>query len=100
MSANTVAKLARAPMAGLLDLTDGIHEGRIARVEQLSRSVLVSWVALVSQESRKWTAVRDVIATHCFDFVTLPTSHERIVNVVGRAIGMEVLRSDAEPPDL
>ncbi|SAL21602.1 sigma-54 interacting regulatory protein [Caballeronia udeis] len=100
MSANTVAKLARAPMAGLLDLTDGIHEGRIARVEQLSRSVLVSWVALVSQETRKWTAVRDVIATHCFDFVTLPTSHERIVNVVGQAIGMEVLRSHAEPPDL
>ncbi|MFK4441814.1 DNA-binding NtrC family response regulator [Caballeronia udeis] len=100
MGANTVTKLARAPMAGLLDLTDGLHEGRIARVEQLSRSVLVSWVALVSQETRKWTAVRDVIATHCFDFVTLPTSHERIVSVVGRAIGMEVLRSEAEPPDL
>lgn len=100
MGAHTVAKLARAPMAGLLDLTDGIHEGRIARVEQLSRSVLVAWVALVSQETRKWTAVRDVIATHCFDFVTLPTSHERIVNIVGRAIGMEVLRSEVEPPDL
>ncbi|WP_213765309.1 sigma-54 dependent transcriptional regulator [Caballeronia sp. dw_19] len=100
MGANTAAKLARAPMAGLLDLTDGVHEGRIARVEQLSRSVLVAWVALVSQETRKWTAVRDVIAAHCFDFVTLPTSHERIVNVVGQAIGMEVLRSEVEPPDL
>jgi DNA-binding NtrC family response regulator len=97
---HTVAKLARAPMAGLVDLTDGIHEGRIARVEQLSRSVLVAWVALVSQETRKWTAVRDAIATHCFDFVTLPTSHERIVNVVGQAIGMEVLRSEVEPPEL
>ena len=100
MGHHTEAKLAHAPMAGLLDLTDGIHERRIARVEQLSRSVLVAWVALVSQETRKWTAVRDVIATHCFDFVTLPTSYERIVNVAGRAIGMEVLRSEVEPPDL
>jgi DNA-binding NtrC family response regulator len=100
MGVNAVATLARAPMAGLLDLTDGMHDSRIARVEQLSRSVLVAWVALVSQETRKWTAVRDVIATHCFDFVTMPTSHERIVNVVGQAIGMELLRSDAEPPVL
>jgi DNA-binding NtrC family response regulator len=100
MSHHTAAKLARAPMAGLLDLTDGIHEDRIARVEQLSRSMLVAWVALVSQETLKWTAVRDVISTHCFGFVTLPTSHERIVNVVGQAIGMEVLRSEMEPPEL
>jgi DNA-binding NtrC family response regulator len=100
MSANAMTKLARAPMAGLLDLTDGIHEGRIARVEQLSRSLLVAWVALVSQETRKRSAVRDAIATHCFDFVTVPTSHERIVNVVSQAIGMEVLRSETEPPEL
>jgi DNA-binding NtrC family response regulator len=100
MSANAAAKLARAPMAGLLDLTDGMHDGQIASVEQLSRSALVAWVALVSQETRKWSAVRNVIAAHCFDFVTMPTSHERIVNVVGQAIGMEVLRSEAEPPEL
>jgi DNA-binding NtrC family response regulator len=84
-------------MAGLLDLTDGICKGRIARVEQLSRSVLVAWVALVSQETRKWSAVQDAIAAHCFDFVTVPTPHERILNVIGQAISMEALRSEAEP---
>src|SRR5260370_39677425 len=70
MSANTMAKLARAPMAGLLDLTDGIHEGRIAGVEQLSRSFLVAWVALGPQRSRQWAAVRDLRGTTCIDFVT------------------------------
>ncbi|MFT4438868.1 sigma 54-interacting transcriptional regulator [Caballeronia sp. 15715] len=100
MGADAVAKLAREPMAGLLDLTDGIHDGRFARVQQLSRSVLVAWVALVSQETLRRAAVRDFIATHCFAFVTLPASHERIVDVIGQAIDMEVLRSEVVLPDL
>ncbi|WP_158934856.1 sigma-54 dependent transcriptional regulator [Burkholderia sp. S171] len=100
MGHHAAAKLARAPMAGLLDLTDGLHEDRIARVEQLSRSVPVAWVALVSQETLERKAVRNVIATHCFDFVMLPTSHEQIVSAIEQAIGMEVLRSEVEPREL
>jgi len=84
-------------MAGLLDMTDGIDESLNSLVEQLSRSALVAWVALVSQETRKFSAVRGAIATHCFDFVTVPASNERIMNVVSDAIGMELLRIKVDP---
>ena len=97
MGANTIAGRADTPMAGLLDLTDGICKAQIARVEQLSRSMVVAWVALVSQETRTWVAVRDAIATHCFDFVTVPTPHERILNVIAHAVGMEALRFETDP---
>jgi DNA-binding NtrC family response regulator len=100
MNANSTATLADMPMAGLLDLTDGIDESLISLVEQLSRSALVAWVALVSQETRRCSAVRSAIATHCFDFVTVPASNERIMKVVSNAIGMELLRAEVDPRQL
>lgn len=97
MSTNVLATLADMPMGGLIDLSEGVNKAQLARVEQLSRSVLVAWVALVSSETRTWPAVREAIATHCFDYVTMPTPHERILNVLTHAIGMEALRFNADP---
>lgn len=98
-SANASTDFPDTPMPGLLDLTAGICKAHIERVEQLSRSALVAWVALVSRESRGLQEVRDAIATHCFDFVTVPTPHERILNVLSQAVGMEALwfEEDAAP---
>ncbi|SAL43489.1 sigma-54 interacting regulatory protein [Caballeronia sordidicola] len=91
-SANMLGELPETPMPGLLDLTKGVSNVHIDRVDQLSRFAPVAWVALVSRQSRDLQAVRDAIAKYCFDFVTMPTSHERILNVVSQAVGMEALR--------
>jgi len=101
ISANASTDLPDTPMPALLDLTAGVNKVHIERVEQLSRSALLAWVALVSRESRDLQEVRDAIATHCFDFVTVPTPHERILNVLSQAVGMEALRfdEDAMPVD-
>ncbi|KQR74764.1 Fis family transcriptional regulator [Burkholderia sp. Leaf177] len=99
ISANASTDLPDTPMPALLDLTAGVNKAHIERVEQLSRSAPVAWVALVSRESRDLQDVRDAIATHCFDFVTVPTPYERILNVLSQAVGMEALRfnEDAMP---
>jgi DNA-binding NtrC family response regulator len=101
ISANASTDLPDTPMPALLDLTAGVNKVHIERVEQLSRSALLAWVALVSRESRDLQEVRDAIATHCFDFVTVPTPHERILNVLSQAVSMEALRfdEDAMPVD-
>jgi DNA-binding NtrC family response regulator len=92
ISGNASTDLPDTPMPGLLDLTAGVSKAHMERVEQLSRSALVAWVALVSRESRDLQDVRDAIAAHCFDFVTVPTPHERILTVLSQAVGMEALR--------
>ncbi|WP_174362766.1 sigma 54-interacting transcriptional regulator [uncultured Caballeronia sp.] len=96
INANASSDLTDAPMPGLLDLTAGVSKPHLERVEQLSRSALVAWVALVSRESRDLQEVRDAIAAHCFDFVTVPTQHERILTVLSQAVGMEALRFEGD----
>ncbi|MGV7242209.1 sigma 54-interacting transcriptional regulator [Caballeronia sp. M23-90] len=96
INANASSDLTDAPMPGLLDLTAGVSKPHLERVEQLSRSALVAWVALVSRESRDLREVRDAIAAHCFDFVTVPTQHERILTVLSQAVGMEALRFEGD----
>ncbi|KVP42023.1 sigma-54 dependent transcriptional regulator [Burkholderia ubonensis] len=76
---------------GILDLS-GCQEdsiGEIAAACAWLRDVV--WVALVGAGQITQPGVRALLRDYCFDYITLPVSHERIADTVGHAYGMECL---------
>ncbi|WP_408123060.1 sigma-54 dependent transcriptional regulator [Caballeronia grimmiae] len=53
----------------------------------------IGWVAIGEPEALRDPLVRRLIRDYCFDFVTLPSSNERIVSAVGHAYGMVALNA-------
>ncbi|NTZ07776.1 sigma-54-dependent Fis family transcriptional regulator [Burkholderia metallica] len=76
---------------GILDLSGG-HADAIGSIASTCASMRdVVWVALVDVGQTASPNVRALLRDYCFDYVTLPASHQRIADTVGHAYGMECL---------
>ncbi|WP_061178535.1 sigma-54 dependent transcriptional regulator [Caballeronia pedi] len=81
--------------AGIVDFSGVRLPNDLRAVEQLLAGSTVGWVAIGYPEQLNDAVVRRLIRQYCFDYVTLPSSSERIVNAVGHAHGMVRLHDEA-----
>ncbi|OXC75274.1 sigma-54 dependent transcriptional regulator [Caballeronia sordidicola] len=80
---------------GLLDLSSSFEAHELAALEASLTLTNVGWVAATVTGQLEDAAVRRLIRDYCFDYVTLPTSNDRVVDAVGHAYGMVALRENA-----
>jgi DNA-binding NtrC family response regulator len=80
---------------GLLDLSSGFEAHELAALEASLTLTNVGWVAATVTGQLEDAAVRRLIRDYCFDYVTLPTSNDRVVDAVGHAYGMVALHENA-----
>ncbi|SAK56396.1 sigma-54 interacting regulatory protein [Caballeronia arvi] len=96
-SARDTRKALRSDLAtgGLLDLSSHFESHELAAFESSLTMTNVGWVATTVAGQLEDAAVRRLIRDYCFDYVTLPTSNDRIVDSVGHAYGMVALHDAA-----
>jgi DNA-binding NtrC family response regulator len=96
-SAKDARRWLRSDMAtgGLLDLSGHFETHELAALEASLTLTNVGWVAATVVGQLEDAAVRRLIRDYCFDYVTLPTSNDRIVDAVGHAYGMVSLHESA-----
>ncbi|BBU28098.1 sigma-54 interacting regulatory protein [Caballeronia pedi] len=96
-SARDTRKALRSDLAtgGLLDLSSRFESHELAAFESSLTMTNVGWVAATVAGQLEDAAVRRLIRDYCFDYVTLPTSNDRIVDSVGHAYGMVALHDAA-----
>jgi DNA-binding NtrC family response regulator len=96
-SARDTRKALRNDLAtgGLLDLSSHFESHELAAFESSLTMTNVGWVATTVAGQLEDAAVRRLIRDYCFDYVTLPTSNDRIVDSVGHAYGMVALHDAA-----
>ncbi|BAN23780.1 sigma-54 dependent transcriptional regulator [Caballeronia insecticola] len=96
-SARDTRKALRSDLAtgGLLDLSSQFESHELAAFESSLTMTNVGWVAATVAGQLEDAAVRRLIRDYCFDYVTLPTSNDRIVDSVGHAYGMVALHDAA-----
>ena len=96
-SARDTRKALRSDLAtgGLLDLSSHFESHELAAFESSLTMTNVGWVAATVAGQLEDAAVRRLIRDYCFDYVTLPTSNDRIVDSVGHAYGMVSLHDAA-----
>ncbi|MDR5751220.1 MULTISPECIES: sigma-54 dependent transcriptional regulator [Caballeronia] len=96
-SARDARKSLRTDLAtgGLLDLSSRFESHELAAFEASLTLTNVGWVAATVTGQLEDAAVRRLIRDYCFDYVTLPTSNDRIVDAVGHAYGMVSLHDAA-----
>jgi DNA-binding NtrC family response regulator len=82
-------------VGGLLDLSGKFETHELAAMEASLTMTNVGWVAATGQGQLEDAAVRRLIRDYCFDYVTMPTSNDRIVDAVGHAYGMVALHENA-----
>ncbi len=82
-------------VGGLLDLSGKFEAHELAAMEASLTMTNVGWVAATGQGQLEDAAVRRLIRDYCFDYVTMPTSNDRIVDAVGHAYGMVALHENA-----
>ncbi|WP_213778787.1 sigma-54 dependent transcriptional regulator [Caballeronia sp. dw_276] len=80
---------------GLLDLSSNFEAHELAALEASLTLTNVGWVAATVTGQLEDAAVRRLIRDYCFDYVTLPTSNDRVVDAVGHAYGMVALHENA-----
>ncbi|KQR86146.1 Fis family transcriptional regulator [Burkholderia sp. Leaf177] len=80
---------------GLLDLSSHFETHELAALEASLTLTNVGWVAATVPGQLEDAAVRRLIRDYCFDYVTLPTSNDRVVDAVGHAYGMVALHENA-----
>jgi DNA-binding NtrC family response regulator len=80
---------------GLLDLSSNFEVHELAALEASLTLTNVGWVAATVTGQLEDAAVRRLIRDYCFDYVTLPTSNDRVVDAVGHAYGMVALHENA-----
>jgi DNA-binding NtrC family response regulator len=76
--------------AGLIDFSDFPPRDFPALKGCLSQPT-IGWVAVTTAGVPPTPVVRDLIRSYCFDYVTLPSTYERLADVLGHAIGMAAL---------
>ncbi|SAL07372.1 sigma-54 dependent transcription regulator [Caballeronia arationis] len=81
--------------AGIVDFSGVRVPQDLQIIEQWLACSRVGWVAIGYLEQFNDAVVRGLIRNYCFDYVTLPTSNERIANAVGHAHGMVTLSDEA-----
>jgi DNA-binding NtrC family response regulator len=88
---STVQTASGETSGGVLDLsgvpTDALP-GISATCAKLSD---VAWVALVGANQTSTVEIRALLKDHCFNYIKLPSSDERIADAVGHAYGMAIL---------
>ncbi|WP_250523059.1 MULTISPECIES: sigma-54 dependent transcriptional regulator [unclassified Caballeronia] len=96
-NARDTRKALRSDLAtgGLLDLSSHFESHELAAFESSLTMTNVGWVAATVAGQLEDAAVRRLIRDYCFDYVTLPTSNDRIVDSVGHAYGMVSLHDAA-----
>jgi DNA-binding NtrC family response regulator len=82
-------------VGGILDLSSKFEVHELAAMEASLTMTNVGWVAATGPGQLEDAAVRRLIRDYCFDYVTLPTSADRIVDAVGHAYGMVSLHENA-----
>ncbi|RDK01208.1 sigma-54 dependent transcriptional regulator [Paraburkholderia lacunae] len=89
-SARDVRRAVRAGMAagGLLDLSSHFQPHEIAAFESCLTMPNVGWVAATMPGQLQDAALRRLVRDYCFDYVTVPSPGDRIVDSVGHAYGM------------
>jgi DNA-binding NtrC family response regulator len=89
-SARDVRRAVRAGMAagGLLDLSSHFQPHEIAAFESCLTMPNVGWVAATMAGQLQDAALRRLVRDYCFDYVTVPSPGDRIVDSVGHAYGM------------
>jgi DNA-binding NtrC family response regulator len=80
---------------GLLDLSSSFEAHELAALEASLTLTNVGWVAATVTGQLEDAAVRRLIRDYCFDYVTLPTSNDSVVDAVGHAYGMVALHENA-----
>jgi DNA-binding NtrC family response regulator len=78
--------------AGILDFSDCQFPRDWPVIEALLSAPSIGWIAIGHPEQVMEAGARKVIRDFCFDYVTLPSSNERIVDAVGHAYGMLTLQ--------
>lgn len=96
-SARDTRKALRSDLAvgGLLDLSSHFESHELVAFESSLTMTNVGWVAATVPGQLEDAAVRRLIRDYCFDYVTVPTSNDRIVDSVGHAYGMVTLHDAA-----
>jgi DNA-binding NtrC family response regulator len=90
----TVVKCVNELRGGPVEFTCGIldlHGGHGDAIGAIASMRSVVWVALVEAGQIVSTSVRALLCEYCFDYITLPASHQRIADTIGHAYGMECL---------
>jgi DNA-binding NtrC family response regulator len=85
---------------GLLDLSSRFEAHELASFEAALTLTNVGWVAATVAGQLEDAAVRRLIRDYCFDYVTVPSSNDRIVDSVGHAYGMVALHEPAAGADV
>ncbi|MDR5740428.1 sigma 54-interacting transcriptional regulator [Caballeronia sp. LZ016] len=81
--------------AGIVDLTSGGCAKDIAALTALLAGYRIGWVATVHADQADNPELCRLIRDYCFDYVTVPSSPDRIVDAVGHAYGMVSLHDAA-----
>ncbi|KQR76915.1 Fis family transcriptional regulator [Burkholderia sp. Leaf177] len=78
--------------AGILDFSSLEFSADLRYLHELLASSLTGWVAVGYREDLEDATARGLIRDYCFDYITLPTSDDRVVDAVGCAFGMVALQ--------
>jgi DNA-binding NtrC family response regulator len=82
----------RHTSAGILDFSSLDLSSDLGYLHELLANSFTGWVALGDREDLEDATVRRMIRDYCFDYITLPTSDDRVVDAVGHAYGMVALQ--------
>jgi DNA-binding NtrC family response regulator len=89
------AKQGKRAAAGIVDLTSRGFAKESALLTELLATYQVGWVATVDPEYVDSPEICRLIRDFCFDYVTVPSSADRLVDAVGHAYGMVSLHDAA-----
>ncbi|MGX7002302.1 sigma 54-interacting transcriptional regulator [Caballeronia sp. KNU42] len=88
-----VPKTTHQPIyVGILDFSSLEFPADVPYLHALLANALTGWVALGYRADLDNTIVRGLIRDYCFDYITLPTLDDRLVDAVGHAYGMAALQ--------
>jgi DNA-binding NtrC family response regulator len=82
------AKHGKRAAAGIVDLTSRGVAGETALLTEMLATYQVGWVATVDPEYVESPEICRLIRDFCFDYVTVPSPANRLVDAVGHAYGM------------
>ncbi|MBN3768403.1 MULTISPECIES: sigma-54 dependent transcriptional regulator [unclassified Burkholderia] len=88
-----INRIEKSTKGGILDLQNSTADELVEIDEFCLEFDNVGWVAIIDKQQSIETTVLNIIKTHCFDYITIPTKNQEIIETVGRAYGMERLFS-------
>jgi DNA-binding NtrC family response regulator len=84
---------------GLVELEPDCTLQQLSALASCMRRVETNWVALISPGQADNELVSRFILDYCFDFVTRPWLHERLIFALGHAHGLSSLRHGRPAPE-